>query len=154
MNSLDFIALLFAAGAVVDVWRNGSIFAKWRTYVRLRVIAESDAQYQKLADTTCQILPWFWCRTPLIFIRLLDCTFCLLHHTPWALAVLFYLPALWVSAEIAWLFKLPVYSLAITRLNVLINSQTPIEIRYDVDPYEEPYNSVGVESHETEETDD
>lgn len=36
MTTIDFIALIFAASAIVDVWFNGIIFAEWRAYFESR----------------------------------------------------------------------------------------------------------------------
>lgn len=96
MTPLDFIALTLAASAIVDVWFNGSIFATQRA-----AIEDSEG---------------FWA-------ELLSCPFCLLHHTPWILIVLFVIPGG------AWMY--PVYALAATRLAWLVNGVLPPSLRFD-----------------------
>lgn len=116
MTWLDFIALSLAAGGVVDVWKNGSIFALARAVAA--DAAETDAVQNR--RTVRGLLG-----------ELLSCEFCLSHHTPWLLAVLFLLPALVVTGPLAFLLKLPVYSLAATRLGWLLNAAVPADCRYD-----------------------
>jgi len=115
MTWLDFTALALAASGVVDVWKNGSIFAL------PRAIAADAAEMDAVQDR----------RTLRGTLgELLTCEFCLSHHTPWLLAVLFFLPALFVTGPWAFILKLPVYSLAATRLGWLLNAVVPPEAQY------------------------
>ena len=34
MNALDFVAVVFASGAIIEVWHKGSIFETARAYVQ------------------------------------------------------------------------------------------------------------------------
>ena len=82
-------------------------------------------------------------RLPDWLVALITCKFCFSHHTPWVLALLCYLPAWCVAESYAWLWKLPVYSLAATRLGNILNAYAR-DARYerDAEPtttiYEEP----------------
>ena len=44
MSWLDFIVLTLAAGAVINVWFNGSIFAEWRVFVSVEARDQSPAR--------------------------------------------------------------------------------------------------------------
>ncbi len=112
------VVLPLAIGAIVDVWRNGSLFAGCRAFV------EGMAAAYERGD-----------RAPLTFLAaLLDCSFCLSVHVPAWLLLLQFLPALglsqlgWVTAGRLWL--LPSYSLAAFRLSWLLNGLVPDHVRY------------------------
>ncbi len=137
MSWLDFLVLTLAASAVVDVWANGSIFADWRAFLQDKadepppvqaatddsddVIGEPMPILMRVVD---RVLPRFGA-------ELLSCMFCFSHHTPYILALLFYLPALFVdSAWGVFLLKLPVYSLAATRLGNLLDAYAPEGAKY------------------------
>lgn len=133
MTWLDFIVLTFAASAIVDTWRNSSLFAMGRAVLEAREDdledwpAESESSYPAPGLPT----PWYWQSIPVFFAKMLNCPFCFSHHTPWILAVLFFLPALWLTGTWAWLLKLPVYSLAATRLGTIINACVPDGAKYE-----------------------
>lgn|GEM_PF-2127148 len=140
MTWLDFIALTLAASAVVDVWQNGSAFADWRAFLQDKAdepdpdpappaVSDTDEEDEgdplpfmmRVAD---RVLPRF-------IAELLVCPFCFSHHTPWVLALVCFLPSFFVSwAWLVFLLKLPVYSLAATRLGNLITAFAPEEARY------------------------
>lgn len=107
MGIVDFIALVFAASAVVDAWFNGSIFADRRAY------------FQALDDGGSKLG------------ELMSCRFCFSHHTPWILAALFFVPGLFVPEPWGFVLKLPVYSLAATRIGNIINACLPDDARYE-----------------------
>ena len=140
MNWLDFIALTLAAGAVVNVWKNGSIFADWRAFIE----DKADDSLPDYADTPpatddatggepLPVLMRVVDRVmPRFFAELLSCAFCFSHHTPWLLAMVCFFPTLFITTPwICWLFKLPVYSLAATHLGNLLNSIAPENMRYE-----------------------
>jgi hypothetical protein len=141
MTWLDFVALTFAASAVVDVWRNGSIFAMARAVLESR--ADDDHSPNESASSyagSSGRVSWFWQYLPMFLVRMLNCSFCCSHHTPWMLAVVFFLPALWLTGPWAWLLKLPVYSLAATRLGTIMNAWAPEEAQYNrIDNYSTPF---------------
>lgn len=139
MSVLDFIVLVLAASAWVDCWFNGSIFDEWRAYFQARGDAwpspyphsESSASSEPIPQ---EPQPWWmtvfnW--LPDWFCELVSCKFCFSHHTPWVLATVSFLPALFVAEPWDWLLKLPVYSLAATRLGNIINAYLPDRARYD-----------------------
>jgi hypothetical protein len=133
MNIVDFVALVFAAGAVVDVWRNGSLFDEGRAIMEATADRDDEdvtAGWSLPSET--EPAPWYWRVVPAPVAAMLNCAFCFSHHTPWVLALLFYFPALFVTAPwLAFLLKLPVYSLAATRLGTIINAWAPGEAQYD-----------------------
>lgn len=137
MSWLDFIVLTLAAGAIVNVWFNGSIFAEWRTFVS--VMADEPEIPEEATDDLQGDPPPLLMRVagkclPRIVFELFTCDFCLSHHTPWVLMLLFFFPALLVETEwLAFLLKLPVYSLAATQLGNLINAISPASVRYTDD---------------------
>jgi hypothetical protein len=66
--------------------------------------------------------------------EILTCAFCLSHHTPWIVGVVFFLPALLVPWPwLVFLLKLPAYSLAATRIGNLINAWAPAGAKYEHD---------------------
>jgi len=111
MDLLDFVALFLAAGAVVNAWmKKDGLFAGWRDW--LAIWGDQSG--------------WRW-----FFATLLNCRVCLTYHAAFWLMVVFYLPShFWLSPPWAVVWFLPVYSLAATRLSLLIGSLTaslPIE---------------------------
>lgn len=123
MTAIDFIALVFAASTCVDTWFNGSIFDSWRAWFE----ASSD-----IAISSDQVIPrWrLDIRAMDLFSEMVTCKFCVSHHTPWLLACAFFVPALFVSAPWDFIFKIPVYSLAATRIGNIINAFVPADVCY------------------------
>lgn len=147
MDVFDFILITLATGAVVDVWFNGSIFADWRAYLQARLDREDfDAADTAIDDPDGidfedggEELP-FMMRTadkviPDFIVELLSCPFCFSYHVPWIGLVLFYLIPMMFSLSPGWVFlwHLPVYSLAATRLSNLVNGLLPKELKYEND---------------------
>lgn len=147
MGLLDLIVLLLAASVVVDVWRNGSIFEQPRAYVEARVggggfeVPDAEEAGEPMPGDPYGVTePQSWCMwaadtfMPDWLCALLDCSYCLSFHTPWLLALLFYFPPLFLTSPwLVWLWKLPVYSLAATRVGNIINACLPASERYDTD---------------------
>jgi hypothetical protein len=110
--------LPLATGAVVDAWRNGSIFAGWRAVVEARAAAH-ELGFRGAEN---------------FLAALLDCAFCLSYHVPAWLILTQYLPSLllsfveWRTAARIWL--LPSYALAATRVSWLVNGLAPDHLRY------------------------
>ncbi len=140
MTWLDFTVLILAASGLVDVWMNGGIFAEWRALFQDKADAEPPSVEAVAADDdegddgeelsfamrlADRIVPkWM--------ASLFSCPFCLSHYTPWVLALLCFFPALLVEATwLAFLLKLPVYSLAATRAGNIINALMPEEDKYE-----------------------
>lgn len=140
MTWLDFFVLTLAASGLVDLWKNGSIFATGRAILEAKVDEEGLPTENESSHSLPGLpTPWYWQRIPLFFAKMLSCSFCLSFHTPWLLALLCFLPALWLPGTWAWSSKLLVYSLAATRLGTIINACLPPESRYDRDDYQTPY---------------
>ena len=77
-------------------------------------------------------------------VELVTCQFCFSHHMPWILLLACFVPAWYVAATYAWLWKIPVYSLAATRLGNILNAYAKTS-RYERD--DEPDDPVFKETH-------
>jgi hypothetical protein len=137
MTTLDFLVLTFAASAIVDVWRNGSIFTEIRAYFEARSQpALSDAPAAATELLPVDPSPW-WFRlldrfAPRWLTELLSCNFCFSHHAPWIGALVCYFPTVFLDAPwLIFLCKLPLYSLAATRLGNILNAWAPPAAQYD-----------------------
>lgn len=148
MGVFDFIVITLATGAVIDVWFNGSIFTEWRAYLQARLDGNEEPDSSDSVDDPSdsdiedggEELP-FMMRIadkviPDFVIELLSCPFCFSYHVPWIGLVLFYLVPSALSVSPSWIFlwHLPVYSLAATRLSNLINGLLPKELHYKNEP--------------------
>jgi hypothetical protein len=140
---IDAIALIFAASAVVHVWRRGSIFAEWRAYFEARAdiaydeedfVEASSAAAEAPPDTPRPLWMRLFDRLPDWFCELVNCAFCFSHHTPWLLLLLLLAPAgvldYWGFTWLAFLWKVPLYSLATTRIGNLVDAWAPESVRY------------------------
>jgi hypothetical protein len=112
MNILDFIAVVFAAGAIIEVWHKGSIFETARAHVQ----AWQDAA---MPDTAKGRL---W--------ELIMCPFCKSYHIPVYLFLLL-LAGDYGGGILASLVRVIVYGLAATRIGNLIDGLLPARMRYD-----------------------
>lgn len=138
MTWLDFLALTLAASGLVDVWKNGSIFADWRAFMQDKADepdqppTTDDAAEPEEEGEPLPVLMRVADRVlPSILAELFSCSFCFSHHTPYILALVFFFPALFVSPDwVVWLLKLPVYSLAATRAGTFLNALIS-DARYD-----------------------
>jgi len=169
MTILDFLSITLAASGAVDVWKNGSIFATGRAAMQAKeddtlddymeeavrpkiepIQNETHRAYLERSLSAVDAakrnrLPWYWRCVPRPAAKMLNCAFCLSHHTPWILALLFFFPALWLDDPWQWLLKLPIYSLAATRLGTIINAWAPWDARYERSaalPYDEDVEYV------------
>ena len=144
MTWLDFLVLTLAASGVVDVWFNGSIFADWRAFFQDKAdepdepTPPDDSAEQLDEEDEGEPLPVMMRVAdrvlPRLFAELVSCSFCFSHHTPWVLAMVCFFPGLFIETTwIAWLLKMPVYSLAATRLGNLITAFAPSEAKYHHD---------------------
>lgn len=109
---VDFLAVVLASGAIIEVWHKGSIFAGLR------------ARAQALQDVT----------DPESLkgraLELLMCPFCKSYHVPFYL-ILSVLLGSWFNATIGTAVLVFVYSLAATRLANLLDGLLPPRMRYD-----------------------
>jgi hypothetical protein len=108
---LDFLAVIFAAGAIIEVWHKGTIFATARAYVQA---------WQDSVDSES-----FRGR----LFELLTCPFCQSYHVPFYLFLL-----LWLSTGVGSLaenlMRAIVYGLAATRIGNVLNSVLPPTAKY------------------------
>lgn len=111
MNTLDFIAVIFAAGAVIEVWHKGSIFDNVRAYAQaLQDVTPPESLKGRL-------------------LELLNCPFCKSYHTPIYLFLLL-LAGDYIGGTIAALARIVVYGLAATRIGNIIDGLLPPSMRY------------------------
>lgn len=114
MTTLDFIAITFAAGAIIEVWHKGSIFANARAYA------------QALQDATAA--ESFRGR----LLELLMCPFCKSYHVPIYLGLIL-LAGDYIGGIIPALVRVVVYGLAATRIGNLIDGYVPNRMKYSPD---------------------
>ena len=139
MNTLDFLALTLAAGDVVDVWFNGSIFSAIRGYMQARTdadvpVIDDEPTPEADPEITEETSAWTRCGDrflPTLVAELLSCSYCFSRHTPFYLAVCFYVPSLFLASPWSNLVKLPVYVLAAARLGWILNGLLPARLQYD-----------------------
>lgn len=122
MTALDFIAVVFAAGAVIDVWHKGSIFSTARAYA------------QALQDVT----PPETLKGRLL--ELLMCPFCKSYHVPVYLFLVL-LAGDYFGGIISALVHAVVYGLAATRIGNLIDGLVPNRLKYVPDIFGEEHGS-------------
>ena len=102
MSWLDFVAVALAAGTPINAWLyQFSILASLRE--RVVVWGESHGDSTDFRSKLAQLL---------------TCRFCMSHWTPALLILLFYLPSLFLREPYCTVVKLPIYSLAATRLTL------------------------------------
>jgi hypothetical protein len=145
MTFLDLLALILASGAVVDCWFNGDLFAEWHAFLEAKQDAdnteevtavEDDSDPANEADSWATATPVPWTKRladkilPRWAVALLLCRYCLSYHVPFWLALVFYVPALFVVAPWSLLLKLPVYGLAATRAANILNGLLPGHLQY------------------------
>jgi hypothetical protein len=107
MTVLDFIALILAAGALVDLWWNSELVEDQRAYTEACAMLDS---------------PPFWA-------RLLTCPYCLSHWTAGLLAALLLLFSIFLPEWVS-LARIPVYALAIARGSFILNGLLPDHLHY------------------------
>ena len=112
MSLLDFIAVIFASGAIIEVWHKGSIFETARAHVQAwQDVSEPETAKGRL-----------W--------ELIMCPFCKSYHIPIYLFLLL-LAGDTLGSTIAALVRVVVYGLAATRIGNLIDGLVPSRMRYD-----------------------
>lgn len=119
-TALDFIAVIFAAGAVIEVWHKGSIFDYLRAYSQaVQDVTAPDSIKGKL-------------------LELLNCPFCKSYHVPFYF-FLALLAGVWLGDTMAAAARLVIYSLAATRLSNIVDGLLPARMRYVHDPFGAPH---------------
>ena len=118
MSLLDLVAVVLATSATLDAWENGALFDSLRAYMRQR--ADGRIGPQPVPEGVVAIYPrwatWLDRWLPRFFAEAWSCMFCASYHAPAYLIALFYVPSLWLVAPWDTLWRLPIYSLAATRL--------------------------------------
>lgn len=122
-SALDFIAVIFAAGAVIEVWHKGSIFDNLRAYA------------QALQDVTP--VESFKGRV----LELLNCPFCKSYHAPFYLFLLL-LAGDCAGGMLAALFRAVIYGLAATRIGNIIDGLLPSRMRYSPTTEDDEHGST------------
>jgi hypothetical protein len=108
---LDFVAVVFATGAIIEVWHKGSIFQNARAYTEaLQDVTEPESLKGRL-------------------LELLNCPFCKSFHIPFYLFLLL-LAGDNLGAIMSALTRAVVYGLAATRISWLLNALLPNRARY------------------------
>lgn len=126
MTPIELLALCLAAGAVVDVWQQGSIFEGARAAVR---------ETARLDYSDRAMRAWKPIRSRIVDLRtfaarMLDCWYCFSHWVPAMLLVACVAPGIACPGLRPWAW-LPVYSLAATRVVLLVNGLLPPRLRHD-----------------------
>lgn len=128
MNAFDFIAVIFAAGAVIEVWHKGSIFDTLRAYSQaLQDVTPPDSLKGRA-------------------LELLNCPFCKSYHAPIYLLLLL-LAGDCFGGIIASIIRVVVYGLAATRIGNIIDGLLPARMRYSPSlEHESDERSTGAKS--------
>ncbi len=116
ISPLDFVAVIFAAGAIIEVWHKGSIFDTARAYTQaVQDITPPESIKGRL-------------------LELLNCPFCKSYHVP---IYLFFalLAGDNLGGTIATIVRVFVYGLAATRLGNIVDGLLPDRMRYTPDPF-------------------
>lgn len=122
MNLLDFVAVVFATGAIIEVWHKGSIFETARAYVQ--------SWQDNTSPETLKGRLW----------ELIMCPFCKSYHIPIYLFLIL-LAGDWIGGTMSKLVRVLLYGLAATRISNLVDGLLPDKLQY-----EPPLISFG-ESH-------
>ena len=118
MDAIDFAAVIFASGAVIDVWHKGSLFAELR------------ARLQAIHDVT----PNNSLKGRLL--ELAACPFCKRYHVPIYL-IAGSLFARYLGSPFEEFAAVLIFGLAATRIGNIIDGLLPNRMRYFVDPFTE-----------------
>jgi hypothetical protein len=111
ITALDFIAVVFAAGAVIEVWHKGSIFATARAYSQaLQDVTPPESVKGRL-------------------LELLNCPFCKSYHVPIYL-LLMLLAGSYFGGIMSALVRVLIYGLAATRIGNIIDGLLPGQLQY------------------------
>jgi hypothetical protein len=112
ISFLELVVITLAAGAVIDVWHNGAIFATWRAIVQAKQDVAAPGTFQA-----------WW-------TELLTCPFCQSYHVAFYLLILL-LSGKYIGGMFDLVGHLLLYSLAITRLSNILNGVLPEKTQYD-----------------------
>ena len=117
---LDFIAVIFATGAVIEVWHKGSVFDHLRAYSQaVQDVTSPDSIKGKL-------------------LELLNCPFCKSYHVPFYF-FLALLAGVWLGDTMTAAVRLIIYALAATRVSNLVDGLLPARMQYVQNPFGDPH---------------
>lgn len=131
ITAFDFFAVVFAAGAVIEVWHKGSLFDTARAYA------------QAMQDIT----PRETLKGRLL--ELINCPFCKSYHVPLYLLLLLAVSG-WCGGILHIAAQLVVYSLAATRLGNIIDSLLPEAAKYSPDNFGDFLHGSGATTRESD----
>lgn len=115
ITCFDFIAVVLATGAIIEVWQKGSIFATTRAYIQaVQDNTDGDTLKGKV-------------------LELLTCPFCESYHVPIYLFVCL-LASDWFSVTFGAVTRIFIYGWAATRASNLIDGLLPNRMRYSSAP--------------------
>jgi hypothetical protein len=109
---LDFLAVMLASGAVIEVWHKGSIFDNLRARAQT---AQDIANPESIRGR---------------LLELLNCPFCKSYHVPLYLFLLLALADATANVTISVLVRAVVYGFGATRAGNLIDGLLPARMRY------------------------
>ena len=118
MTATEFVALILAAGAIIEVWHRGSLFETLRAYLQ----AQQDVTDQN---------SW---RGKML--ELASCPFCQSYHVP-VYFLVFWFGFRWFGGCFAVIADIFLFGLAATRAGNIINGLLPSRLRYIVDTFED-----------------
>lgn len=118
MSALEFIAIIFASGAVIEVWHKGTILAPLRARLQaIHDVTDNNSWRGRLLELTA-------------------CPFCQSYHIP-----IYLMLGMWFSGYFGsttkHVFEILVFGLAATRIGNIIDGLLPNSLRYVVDPFHE-----------------
>jgi len=131
LTPFDFFAVVFAAGAVIEVWHKGSLFDTARAYA------------QALQDVT----PRESVKGRLL--ELINCPFCKSYHVPLYLFLLL-VAGNWCGGILHVIVRVVIYSLAATRLGNIIDSLLPEAAKYSPDLFGDFLHGSGSATRESD----
>jgi hypothetical protein len=118
MNLVQFLALILASGAIIEVWHKGSIFDEWR--------ARSEAAAMVTSNATLKGK----------FLELLTCHFCQSYHVPIYLGAA-YLLCQHAGGLLSGAATVILFGLAATRAGNILNGLLPKNLKYTTDIFDE-----------------
>lgn len=111
IQPFDFVIVVLAAGAIIEVWHKGSLFETPRAYLQ----ALQDATPRETAKGR--------------LLELVGCPFCKSYHVPFYLFLLLLL-ANWLGGMLPTAARFILASLAATRAGNVIDSLLPRRAQY------------------------
>lgn len=118
MHTIQFVALVLASGAVIEVWHKGSIFSTLRARVEAEeMVTDHNTIKGKL-------------------LELLTCHFCQSYHVPVYLGAA-YIAFQHLNGFFAAVSDVILFGLAATRAGNILNGLLPKDLKYTINPFDE-----------------